>query len=127
MKFKSVAVPFPAKGQTGFGPILVQPNQAMTLQEILERFTRNESLDIGKMTAYDEMSDDDLGKLKFMDLVDQEEFIQRQKEIVRRYQDQEKRREESERKAAQEKILAEEREKVAIAARREALASKTAE
>lgn len=107
MKFKSIASPAPSAGLVVVGKKIVVPNQAMSLQEILERFTRNEQLPIGKDAQYHE-SEDDLEKVVHMDLVDREEYMEKQKNIQKMFKAQEAKK----KKAADEKIAAEYRQKV---------------
>lgn len=107
MKFKSIASPEPSKGSVTEGKKIVVPNQAMTLQEILERFTRNEQLPIGKDVQYHE-SEDDLEKVQHMDLVDREEYMDKLKETQRVY----KRQEAAKEKAYKEKLAAEYKQKL---------------
>lgn len=80
----------------------VVPNQALSLAEIIERFSRNEVLPIGRETSYDD-GDDDLEKVAQSDLVDRAEFSKKMEDIKTKYEAQEKRK-----KAAQAKKLAEE-------------------
>lgn len=104
MKFKSIASPLPSAGVKFVGKKIVIPNQALSLKEILERFTRGEPLEIGRDTTWDD-GEDDLEKVAASDLVDKEEFVDRMKEVSTKYQKQEKS------KAAK---LAAEREKKAV-------------
>lgn len=75
---------------------MVQPNMSMSLQEILERFTRGESLDIGKEPSYDD-GDEDLEKMAHMDLVDRQEYANKLKKTQKDFEKQERK------KAADEK------------------------
>ncbi|QCQ85055.1 hypothetical protein [Blackfly microvirus SF02] len=110
MKFKSIATPAPSPGQTIPGKYLVQPNQTMSLSEILERFTRGEPLSIGKPEPTYHESEDDLEKISHMDPVDKQEFIDRQKETQKRFDKEEKQRKKREEdrlvKLAAEKLAA---------------------
>jgi len=99
MKFKCVALPgvrWP--GVKYSGPKLVVPNMAMSLQEILERFTRGESLEIGRDATFDDEGDDDLEKVAHMDPVDKQEFIDGLKQTRKDYEKQEKKRAAEEKK-----------------------------
>lgn len=107
MNYKSVASPAPSVGLAITGKKLVVPNQAMSLQEILMRFTRNEQLPIGKDLQYHE-SEDDLEKVLHMDLVDREEFVDKLKETQKFYKAQEAKKEQ----VAKDKIAAEFKQKV---------------
>lgn len=95
MKFKSIAAPEPSKGVTIKGPKLVQPNQSLSLQEILDRFTRGEPLAIGQPVEYHE-SDDDLEKIAHADMVDKQEFIDKQKDTQKRFEREERKRKKDE-------------------------------
>lgn len=64
-----------------------QPNQSMSLQTILERFTRNEPLSIGKDVSYSE-SEDDLEKLIHLDPVDRAAYIRKMQEVQDKYNQQ---------------------------------------
>lgn len=90
MKYKSIALPEPTVGKS-FKGIKDQtvPNSSMSLQEILERFTRNEALPIGKDAQYHE-SDDDLEKIAKSDLVDRVEFMNGLEDVKKRHDKQEK-------------------------------------
>lgn len=109
MKYKQIAFPKPSKGLKNTSKRLVVPNQAMGLQEILERFTRNEPLPIGKDVNYHE-SDDDLMKVSRMDLVDRQEYVEKLKETKKAYDKQEQ----AKAKKQREKLEAEEREKIRL-------------
>lgn len=89
MEFKSVAIPALRPGITIVGKKIVVPNQAMSLEEILRRFVRNESLPIGKDSEYYEDGEDDLEKIPHMDLVDQMEYMDKLKETQKAYKVQE--------------------------------------
>lgn len=99
MKFKAIASPKPAKGQGEFPPSITTPDQSMSLEEILERFTRGEPVAIGRDAKYHD-SDDDLEKIQTMDLVDREEYVERLKHTQETFKKQDKAR-----KAAEEKRL----------------------
>lgn len=96
MKFKSIAIPGPSMGVKITGKKIVVPDQSLSLQEILDRFTRGEPLEIGRDVQYHE-SDDDLEKMSHLDPVDKAEYIEKLKETQRKFDRQEKQ------KAAQEK------------------------
>lgn len=89
MRFKSIANPGPSEGIRITDKKAVRPNMSMSLQEILERFTRGEALEIGRDVEYDD-GDDDLEKVAHMDLVDRAEFVDRLKHTARQYEKQEK-------------------------------------
>lgn len=115
MKFKSIAAPQPSVGESYLNEVRqTVPDQNMSLAEILERFTRNEALPIGKAVNYHE-SDDDLEKVQNMDLVDRQEFAEKLTKTQKDYEKQEKRktkeRERVFREQERAKIAAEEREK----------------
>lgn len=112
MKYLASSIPTRTKGQGGFPPKQVQPNQAMSLETILERFTRGEPVAIGRDVQYHE-SDDDLEKVSNMDLVDKAEYVDKLKQTQKDYEKQEKKKQADVRKAAQAKILEEERAKLA--------------
>lgn len=90
IKFKSTAYPMPSEGKD-FKHVVkgVVPNRAMSLKEILERFTRNEALPIGQDAQYHD-SDVDLEKLRHMDLVDRAEYAQKMADVQKQHAQQEK-------------------------------------
>lgn len=110
MKFKSKTIPAIWAGITTTEKKTVIPNQSMSLEEILKRFTRGETLDIGREPQYHE-SADDLEKISNADLVDKQEFVDKLKDTQREYSKQEKRKADNEKKRleklALEKIEAE--------------------
>lgn len=90
MKFKSIASPEPSKGVKYSGKKLCVPNQALSLKEILARFVRGEPLPIGREgMAYHE-SEDDLEKMRHLDLVDRQEYIDKLKQTQKDFDHQEK-------------------------------------
>lgn len=125
MKFKSIACPEPSEGFRITDKKGVVPNMAMSLQEILERFTRGEPLEIGKEASYDD-GDDDLEKVSHGDLVDRAEFVDKLKATSKAYEKQEKEKAKAEKERldnlAVEKLYAEKlaAEKAAEIARKEA-------
>jgi len=117
MKYKSIATPPPSPGVKVGGKKRVVPNMALSLEEILRRFTRGEPLEVGKEGQYDD-GPEDLEKMAHADLVDREEFADKLKQTQKRYADQEKKKAEAERARlealAVEKLAA---EKAAVAAK----------
>lgn len=112
MKWKSVATNETPWEGVDFSneKVLVVPDQSLSIEEILERFTLGQSLEIGRDGNYDDEGHDDLEKLQFVDLVDKEEYIDKLRQTQKNYEKQEKKR------AAEEKkrIEDEEREKMRI-------------
>lgn len=93
MKFKSIASPEPSVGFRTRDKKLTVPNQALSLEEILSRFTRGEPLEIGREGAqYDDDGSEDLEKLSHKDLVDKEEYVDKLKQTQKRYDQQERRK-----------------------------------
>lgn len=90
--YKSVHLPSPVEGKANFAPKMVVPNQALTMQEILERFTRGEALPIGKEFNFWE-GDEDLEKISKLDITQRMEFIEHQKDVKKRWEEQERKRE----------------------------------
>lgn len=97
MKYKAVSNPPVSKG-TDFSKVKKQvvPNQAMSVNEIMRRFTRNEPLAIAKQKFYHD-GPYDLEKVANSDLVDREEFIEVQNRIQKRFKAQEEFRKKQER------------------------------
>lgn len=114
MKFKSVANPGPGPVIKMKGKKITLPDQSMSLEEILRRFVRNEPLPVGHDVEFHE-SEDDLEKVAHMDLVDQTEFLEKQKETQRVYDRQERKRQADRRKQFED----EERAKIAAKVRDE--------
>lgn len=87
MKFKSVAIPAPSKGEPGGRPSLVVPDQSMSLRDILTRFVRKESLPVAHAATYgsegsiDPESDSEFNidqeKAKSWDLTEKDEFAEK--------------------------------------------------
>ena len=77
MQYVAHSIPTVRPG-TSFKGIKTQtvPDQSMSLQEILERFTRNETLPVGHDHHYDEETEHDLEKVKHFDLVEKQELAQ---------------------------------------------------
>lgn len=109
MKYKSIASPEPSVGLKITEPKAVVPNMALSLQEILARFTRGEPLEIGREGNYDD-GPDDLEKVSHMDLVDKEEYVEKLKATTKQWEKQEKERAQKEKarldKLAVEKLAA---------------------
>lgn len=95
--------------------ILTVPNQSLSLQEIIDRFIRNESVPVGFPTEFHE-SEDDIEKLRKMDPVDRAEYIKKMKDVQARYNEQEEKKrlalEDKTRKEFIAKIEAETRQKL---------------
>lgn len=76
--------------------VLVVPDQSLSIQEILDRFTIGEELPIGRGVQYGEDEDMDnplnvdLEKMADADLVDKAEYTEKLREVQRRYEKQEK-------------------------------------
>lgn len=125
MKYKSCSIPGRSKGLLIDEPSIVVPNQALTLRQILERFTRNQALPVGRTGSFDD-GEDDLEKVGHMDPVDKAEFVEKLKKTQRDYDAQEK----AKAKARSDALEKEERAKLAEQIRKEekaALSAKTAE
>ena len=91
----------------------VVPDQSLSLQEILEKFVRNEEVEVGHPIWYDEDQEsmDDLEKIRNADLVDKDLYIKSLKDIQSKYETEEQQRAENLKKEAWEKALQEAREK----------------
>lgn len=111
MKFRAVA--FPGPDDTGPGLSFVGvvnqvlPNQSMSLEEILTRFTRGEPLQVGRETFGEHADDDkvlqfDLEKIATSDLVDKAAFTDRLKHVSEKYERQERTRKFKEAKQRQD-------------------------
>ena len=115
MKFRAVAIPDVDPG-IDYSEVKVEvvPNQALSLREILTRFSRGESMDVGfsgRFGGEDADTDEsvDLEKLRDFDLVEKEDFVKKQKEVAAKFEAQENRKKAmAEKKAAEEKAAADE-------------------
>lgn len=123
MIFKSIAIPEPSEG-LDFTDVVDQvvPDQSMSLEYILKRFTRGEPLPIGHEVSYGSESegflDVDLEKLAASDLVDKAEYIEKLNEVKSAYEKQEKQKAQNARADAEAKAKAAEEKRIRIAARR---------
>lgn len=119
MKFRTRAIPEPSKGLDFSKEIvLVVPDQSLSLEEILERFTRGEELPVKFDGEYLEESDVDLEKLGKFDLVEKAEYVEKLKAVQADYaaQEAEKQRAEDEARAKAAQLAYE--KKVRIAAKK---------
>lgn len=85
--------------------VLTQPNQALSLADIISRFSRNEPLEIGFDVSFHE-SDDDLEKLRRLDPVDRQAYIKKMQELQAKYQEQEAKRREKEEQKMRDEVIA---------------------
>lgn len=119
MKFKNSAVEPPRAGIDYTKEVeLTVPDDAMSLQEIIERFVRGEELAIGKDVSFHE-SEDDLEELNRMDMVDKAAYIKRMKEVQNQFEAQEAERLEKFEALEREKFLAEKRKEWETEAQKE--------
>lgn len=123
MFYKKSSIPEPSLGEDYSNEIdIVVPDQSLTLEEILTRFTRGETLPVGMDVNDGEDSDNplniDLEKLANSDLVDKEEFIGKLRSLKNEYQEQE-RKKAAEVKAEQQKKFEElDKKRIRIAAKK---------
>lgn len=95
LTFKKSSTPAPSVGEDYSNEIdQVVPDQNMSLEEILTRFTRGETLPVGfDVQEGDADSDNplniDLEKIANSDLVDKEEFINKLRQVQQEYEKQE--------------------------------------
>lgn len=99
MKFKGFSIPSPSVGIVISEPDQTVPSQALSLKEILHRFVRNEALPVAHQGKYgsdviDPESDSelnvDLEKLKYADLTEKAEFVEKTKKVAKAFDQQEK-------------------------------------
>lgn len=114
MKYKSKATPVASAGQKFTGKKLVQPDQSMSLEEILARFTRGEPVEVGREVNYHE-SDDDLEKISRMDITERHEFLDKQKATQERFKKQERKKATDGQKAAHDEAVRLEQAKITAA------------
>jgi len=117
MNFKSLSSPEVSEGKSYLDkngkPLkkLTVPNRSMSLQEILERFTRGEPLEVSRGEGTYHEGDTDLEKIAHADLVDREEYTERLRQTQKDYEKQErakakKRQQEIDRLAMAEAVAA---------------------
>lgn len=105
MKYKSIAIPRPSIGlDCSLWVNETVPDQAMSLQTILERFVRGEPMDVrmhgqasklSNVEDFDNPLNIDYEKLGNADLVEKQEFSDFLSSVQRRYQSEEKARQAS--------------------------------
>lgn len=108
MMFRSVALPPPSAGFKSPDKRMTRPDEHMSLREMIDRFVRGEGVPGSRDPAWFGETEDDLGKVPYMDLVDKQEWIDKQKALQKKFKDQEDRKA----KAAAKKMEDEERAKV---------------
>lgn len=109
IQYKSIVSPSPRPASRDWTKVekLTVPDQSLSLQDILERFTRKEALPIGKEVSYnDEVEIDspfavDLEKLAKADIIDKNEAVAQWKEVSQTYEREQKAREAQQKKAAE--------------------------
>lgn len=112
MLFRAIASPKPSKGVKVGGKKLVVPNQALSLRDIIERFTRNEAVPVGREVVWDDDAEIDLEKLSHADIVDKMEYRDEMIAKQKAYQKQEKRKAEKLKADAEAKALEEARQRI---------------
>lgn len=100
--------------------VIVLPDDSLSLEEILDRFTRKESLPIGLDMEYGEDESDnplniDLEKMANADLVDKELYLKALYEVSARFKRQEQEKAEAEANAKTEAEKAEVEKRIAEA------------
>lgn len=109
ISFKVGAYPAPSKGHRCVNKEgkLTVPDQALSIREILERFTRGEAVPVGMRTGFglddvDNPLNVDFEKLAVADLVDKQEYSDALSELKKRYEAQEERKRTAAAKKAKE-------------------------
>lgn len=115
MEYKSYSIPKPSTGLTTTGKKQVVPNQALSLEEIIARFTRGETVNVGRDAQFFD-GDEDIEKMSRMDLVDREEYVDKLKQVQKDFQLQEAEKLKKERK----RLLDEAKASAAAQAKKEA-------
>lgn len=104
MKTRPLIAPKPSQGVSFVGiKSLVVPNQALSIAEILERFTRGEPVNVGKQVTFHD-SEDDIERISHQDIVERSEFVEKLKKVRSDFDLQEKRKAARERAAARKKV-----------------------
>lgn len=118
MKFISNTIPKPSLGVDYSGEVSqVVPDQSLSLEQILIRFTRGEPVPVGHETS-EGIQDVDLEKLSKADLVDRFEYVEHLKSVRKQYEMQEAEKKKAEKLEAEKKAKAEEEKRIRIAARK---------
>lgn len=121
--FKKGSWPVPSPGED-YSQVkdIVVPDDSLSLEEILLRFTRGEALPVGQEVQEGEDSDNplnvDLEKLRDSDLVDKEEFIAKLQEVQRQYNLQEKKKLDEENARKAEEFKKKDEKRIRILARK---------
>lgn len=124
IKFKSVAYPTPSDG-VSYKDVedQVVPDDSMSLQEILERFTRREELPIGRAHSYgnpdvERVLDIDLEKVQFADLTERDAFREQVAQVRATYEKQMAAKAAIDKQKAAEAAKAAEEKRIRLAARK---------
>lgn len=84
----------PPAGEVNTLPSMTQPNDVMSVKEVLDRFTRGLPLNSGDIGYYDDPDGMDMSDFDMMDKFEKEDFIREQREFVnelqRRYDEEQK-------------------------------------
>lgn len=70
-------------GEKDFGPSQTQPNDVMSVRDILEKFARGLPISAGDIGFYDDPDDLDMSDFDAMDPFEKEMFIREQREYVK--------------------------------------------
>lgn len=112
MKYKKSSLPAPTLGISFIGiKDIVVPDQSMSLEYILKRFTRGEPVAVGHETS-EGIQEEDLEKMKHADLVDKAEFKDRLEQVKTKHAEQEARKKKAQKEAAEKKAAEEQEAKV---------------
>lgn len=119
MRYKKSSIPKPSKGVDFSKEVdIVVPDESMSLEEILKRFTRGEAVAAGHETEFDNDSEIDMEKLRNADLVDKAEMADQMKEVQKRFDEQEKARKDALNLEKSEASKKAEEKRIRIAARK---------
>lgn len=91
--------------------VLTVPDEDMSLQEIIERFTRGEALPQGFPTSYYE-GEDDIEKLQHLDIVDKRAYVEKMQTVLDQFDKEEQSRKELVLKQERSKFLKKEEAKI---------------
>lgn len=128
VKFKAVAWPAPPKPKDYKDQVRVTlPDQSLSLEDILDRFTRNESVPVGKHVQFDSEAEldsamtVDIEKIMRADLVERANYFDMLENVKKTFEKEEKARQKKTAEAELEKRI-----KAELAAR-EAVAKQNSE
>lgn len=122
--YKQSARPMADKGISFKGvPNILVPDQGMSLNDILKRFTRGEAVPVGQPVHYEDAGDRfdiDVEKMQFADMTERAEFSKKLQEVRDEYDRQMKEKAKADKAKAEAEAKKDFEKRVRIAARKQA-------